>query len=202
MDRRRIRCGRSRRRTRRHLPHDRPARRALGIFTGPCLSAVQRCHEATPQPGGQRTNVYHQRGDAETGLAGKGSLLAMVINDPEVVAELAALYPRYEAALVSNDAETLTAMFWNSEHALRFGATENLHGFEEISAFRKARPGVNLARTIKRLDIVTFGRDFGSVTLEFTREVDGRSVLGRQSQVWVRLTEGWRIVSAHVSILP
>jgi hypothetical protein len=126
----------------------------------------------------------------------------MVINDPEVVAELAALYPRYEAALVSNDAETLTAMFWNSEHALRFGATENLHGFEEISAFRKARPGVNLARTIKRLDIVTFGRDFGSVTLEFTREVDGRSVLGRQSQVWVRLTEGWRIVSAHVSILP
>jgi hypothetical protein len=126
----------------------------------------------------------------------------MVINDSEVVAELAALYPRYEAALVSNDAETLTAMFWNSEHALRFGATENLHGFEEISAFRKARPGVNLARTIKRLDIVTFGRDFGSVTLEFTREVDGRSVLGRQSQVWVRLTEGWRIVSAHVSILP
>jgi hypothetical protein len=126
----------------------------------------------------------------------------MVINDPEVVAELAALYPRYEAALVSNDAETLTAMFWNSKHALRFGATENLHGFEEISAFRKARPGVNLARTIKRLDIVTFGRDFGSVTLEFTREVDGRSVLGRQSQVWVRLTEGWRIVSAHVSILP
>ncbi len=64
----------------------------------------------------------------------------MVINDPEVVAELAALYPRYESALVSNDAETLTAMFWNSGHALRFGATENLHGFEEISAFRKGDP--------------------------------------------------------------
>jgi hypothetical protein len=126
----------------------------------------------------------------------------MVINDPDVVAELAALYPRYEAALVSNDAETLTAMFWNSEHALRFGATENLHGFEEISAFRKGRPGVNLARTVKRLDIVTFGRDVGSVTLEFTREVEGRTVQGRQSQVWVRLTEGWHIVSAHVSLLP
>jgi len=126
----------------------------------------------------------------------------MVINDPEVVAELAALYPKYEAALVSNDAETLTAMFWNSEHALRFGAAENLHGFEEISAFRKGRPAVNLARTINRLDIVTFGRDFGSVTLEFTREVNGHAVRGRQSQVWVRLTEGWRIVSAHVSTLP
>jgi hypothetical protein len=126
----------------------------------------------------------------------------MVINDPDVVAELAALYPKYEAALVTNDAETLTAMFWNSEHALRFGAAENLHGFEEISAFRRGRPGVNLARTIKRLDIVTFGLDFGSVTIEFTREVEGRTVHGRQSQVWVRLTEGWRIVSAHVSILP
>ena len=125
----------------------------------------------------------------------------MVINDPDVVAELAALYPRYEAALVCNDADTLTAMFWRSEHALRYGAAENLHGFEEISAFRKARPSVNLARTINRLDIVTFGCDFGSVTLEFSREIDGRTVRGRQSQVWVRLSEGWRIVSAHVSVL-
>jgi len=126
----------------------------------------------------------------------------MVINDPEVVAELAALYPKYEAALVSNDAETLTAMFWKSDHALRFGAAENLHGFEEISAFRRGRPGVNLARTVNRLDIVTFGRDFGSITLEFTREVEGRTIHGRQSQVWVRLIEGWHIVSAHVSSLP
>jgi hypothetical protein len=125
----------------------------------------------------------------------------MVINDPETVAELAALYPKYEAALVSNDAETLDAMFWNSKHAVRFGAAENLHGYEEISAFRRARPGVNLARTINRLDIVTFGRDFGSVTLEFSREVIGGTIRGRQSQCWIRLSEGWRIVSAHVSLL-
>lgn len=126
----------------------------------------------------------------------------MVINDPEVVAELAALYPGYEAALMANDAATLSAMFWNSEHALRFGATENLHGFEEIEAFRQGRPAVNLARTIQRFDIVTFGRDFGSVTLEFTRQIEAKIIRGRQSQVWVRLPEGWRIVSAHVSILP
>lgn len=126
----------------------------------------------------------------------------MVINDPEVVAELAALYPIYEAALVGNDADMLTAMFWDSPHALRFGATENLHGTEEIAAFRKARPAVNLARTVKRLDIVTFGRDYGSVTLEFERAVNGKTVQGRQSQVWVRLPEGWKIVSAHVSIIP
>jgi Protein of unknown function (DUF3225) len=125
----------------------------------------------------------------------------MVINDPDIVAELAALYPRYETALVSNDVETLTSMFWNSKHVLRFGAAENLHGFEEISAFRKARPAVNLARTINRLDIVTFGHDFASITVEFSREIDGRTIHGRQSQLWVRLSEGWRIVSAHVSLL-
>lgn len=63
----------------------------------------------------------------------------MPINDPEIVAELQALYPRYEAALVTNDAETLTQMFWASPRAVRFGLTENLHGIDEIAAFRKGR---------------------------------------------------------------
>ncbi|MGD0909025.1 MAG: oxalurate catabolism protein HpxZ [Candidatus Acidiferrales bacterium] len=125
----------------------------------------------------------------------------MRINDPEIIAELRELYPKYEAALVTNDAETLTRMFWASPHAMRFGIAENLHGIDEIEAFRKARSPANLTRTVRRLDIVTFGRDFGSVTLEFERLVNGKTISGRQSQVWVRLPEGWRIVSAHVSIL-
>ena len=38
------------------------------------------------------------------------------------------------------------------------------------------------------------------MTLEFERERQTRVVVrGRQSQVWVRLEEGWRIVQAHVS---
>jgi hypothetical protein len=126
----------------------------------------------------------------------------MTINDPEIVAELQSLYPKYEAALMANDAETLTQMFWASPHAMRFGVTENLYGIDEIEAFRKSRPSTNLARTVRRLDIVTFGRDFGSVTLEFERTANGKIISGRQSQVWVRLPEGWRIVSAHVSVLP
>ena len=126
----------------------------------------------------------------------------MEINDPEIVAELRELYPRYETALVTNDARTLTEMFWNSPETIRFGTTENLHGFEEIANFRKTRAAVNLHRTISRMDVVTFGRDFGSVTLEFERVVNGQTVFGRQSQVWARVAEGWRIVSAHVSILP
>jgi hypothetical protein len=126
----------------------------------------------------------------------------MTINDPSTVAELAALYPLYEAALVNNDVPTLTAMFWDSPHAIRLGAGENLYGTAEIEAFRLARPSVGLARRQVRLEIVTFGKDFGSITLEFERDANDGVVRGRQSQVWARLPEGWRIVQAHVSILP
>jgi hypothetical protein len=125
----------------------------------------------------------------------------VIVNDPAIQAELAALYPLYEKALVENDVETLTRMFWDSTLAMRFGAGENLYGTEEIEAFRKARPAAGLARKVTRLDIVTFGKDFGSVTLEFERETAAGVRRGRQSQVWVRLAEGWRIVAAHVSLL-
>jgi hypothetical protein len=129
----------------------------------------------------------------------------MIINDPDVIAELSALYPQYETALVTNDVEKLVEMFWAGPQVMRFGVTENLYGPEELAAFRKMRPSANLARTITRLDIVSFGRDFASITLEFERltaEHPAQSVRGRQSQVWVRLPEGWRIVQAHVSTLP
>lgn len=95
--------------------------------------------------------------------------------------------------LVGNDVTRLTRLFWDAQHAVRMGLTENLYGIDEISAFRKVRPPANLARTLRRLDIVTFGQDFGSITLEFERTVDGRLVRGRQSQVWARFSEGCRI---------
>jgi hypothetical protein len=129
--------------------------------------------------------------------------ISMIVNDPETVADLRTLYPRYEEALVNNDVETLTQMFWASPLAIRFGASENLYGADEIEAFRKIRSAINLVRRTVRLEIVTFGKDFGSVTLEFERDAPGGGVVrGRQSQVWVRFDEGWRIVSAHVSMLP
>lgn len=126
----------------------------------------------------------------------------MTINDPDVVAELSELYSRYENALVANDVETLISMFWSGDRVMRFGATENLYGPSDLEAFRRSRPTQNLARTIQRLDIVSFDRDFASITLEFERETEAGPIRGRQSQVWVRLPEGWRIVQAHVSPLP
>jgi Protein of unknown function (DUF3225) len=124
------------------------------------------------------------------------------INLPEVVAELRALYPRYEQALTSNDVDTLVAMFWAAPEVMRFGVTENLYGHEELEAFRKDRPATNLMRTLIRIEIVSFGNDFASIAVEFERDTPKGITRGRQSQVWVRLSEGWRIVSAHVSLLP
>ncbi len=122
----------------------------------------------------------------------------MQINDPATERELREIYPVYEQALVNNDVETLTRLFWQSAFAMRFGVGENLYGAAEIDVFRKARPSANLARNITRMDVVTFGTDCGSVTLEFERG----GLKGRQSQMWIRFPEGWRIVSAHVSLLP
>jgi hypothetical protein len=128
-------------------------------------------------------------------------LSAMLVNDPVTVAELRELYPRYEQALVSNDVATLIGMFWASPYVARFGPTETLYGIEEIEAFRKGRSPANLARTITRLEIVTFGKDFASITVAFERDIAGQITRGRQSQTWARLPEGWRIVFAHVSML-
>jgi hypothetical protein len=93
----------------------------------------------------------------------------ITINDPEVVVELKALYPRYEEALLSNDVDTLMDMFWAGPEVMRFGVTENLYGPQELAAFRKGRSATNLVRTVTKLDLVSFGRDFASVTLEFER---------------------------------
>src|SRR5229473_1294446 len=71
---------------------------------------------------------------------------------------------------------------------------------EVIAAFRTARPPINLARRLMNTVIVTYGRDFATADTEFQR--NGSTVTGRQSHVWVRTDEGWRIAAAHVSLMP
>jgi hypothetical protein len=124
----------------------------------------------------------------------------MDINRPDVVAEVREAFDRYERALTGNDVAALDGFFWASEFALRYGASENLYGHAAIAAFRAARPAVNLARDVARTVITTFGTDFATANLEFVRPALGQS--GRQSQTWVRFADGWRIVAAHVSLLP
>jgi hypothetical protein len=121
------------------------------------------------------------------------------INNPETLAEVAAQLARYEMALTSNDVAVLNELFWNSPETLRYGAGENLYGYEAITAFRAARPAQGLEREVFKTVITIFGRDFATANIEFRRENNART--GRQSQTWVRMAEGWRIVAAHVSLL-
>lgn len=123
----------------------------------------------------------------------------MIINEPAVLAEMLAVFARYEDALVNNRVEVLDELFWRSPHTVRYGVTENLLGYEAIAAFRAARPGTGLARSLMNTVITTYGHDMATANTEFARE--GTSATGRQSQTWLRLPEGWRVVAAHVSLL-
>ena len=123
----------------------------------------------------------------------------MEINLPAVVAEVTAAFGRYEIALVTNDVSVLDELFWDSPHTLRFGATENLYGYDAVCAFRAGRPAQGLARTILKTVITTYGHDFACANIEFQRE--GINKVGRQSQTWMRSPRGWRVVAAHVSWL-
>ena len=124
----------------------------------------------------------------------------MEIDHPEARAELEAAFALYEAALVSNDVETLDGLFLDAPTTIRFGATENLFGYAEIAAFRAARSPAGLARRLERTVITTYGRDFGVASTLF-RRASAPGKIGRQMQSWVRTAEGWRVVAAQVSLI-
>ena len=121
------------------------------------------------------------------------------INLPEVLAEMTAVFARYEDALVNNRIDVLDELFWDSPQTVRYGAAENLVGIEAIRAFRAARPAAGLARRLSNTVITTYGRDAATTMTEFHR--DGSALVGRQSQTWIRTTDGWRVVAAHVSLV-
>ena len=123
----------------------------------------------------------------------------MHINLPEVHAEVTAAFARYEDALIHNDVAVLDELFWNCPHTLRYGATENLYGYDAIKAFRAGRPSQGLERTLLQTVITTYGHDFATANVEFQRAASAKS--GRQSQTWLRTPAGWRVVAAHVSLL-
>ena len=124
----------------------------------------------------------------------------MELDLPEVVAEVATEFERYEKALVSNDVATLDATFRNDPRTIRYGGGENLYGYTEIAAFRAARSPAGLARRLAKTVISTYGRDHAvASTLYYRTTMPGK--VGRQMQTWVRCPEGWRVVAAHVSVI-
>jgi len=124
----------------------------------------------------------------------------MEINIPEIVAEVNEAFMKYEKAILANDVEMINELFWNDEKTLRYGPNGTLVSHAALSAFRRSQDIGAWERTLKDTYIVTFGRDFAVANTESTRSTaDG---INRQSQTWVRMPEGWRIVSAHVSEHP
>lgn len=119
------------------------------------------------------------------------------VNDPAVLAEVRAAFERYEKALTGNDIAVLDELFLDHPATVRFGAGEELFGYQEIAAFRRARPATGLDRRLEQVEIVTFGDSFAAASATFTR--DGVPGVGRQSQAWVRTADGWRVAGAHVS---
>jgi hypothetical protein len=125
----------------------------------------------------------------------------MEIDLPDVLAEVTAQFARYEKALVSNDVAVLDELFRNDSRTLRYGVGENLYGYEAIMGFRAARSPIGLGRSTDKTVITTYGRDAAVASTLFYRDsLPGK--VGRQMQTWVRFPDGWKVVAAHVSIIP
>ena len=124
--------------------------------------------------------------------------MSQAINLPEVVAEVTAVFDRYEKALVSNDVATLNELFWDSPHTIRFGLGEQAYGHAAIAGVRAARDPKDLMRTLTRIVITTYGTDYATASCEYRRVSSGK--FGRQMQTWLRTADGWRVVAAHVTL--
>ncbi len=121
----------------------------------------------------------------------------MIVNDPQVIAQVRSAFDAYERALMADDIPTMDALFRAAPETVRYGVGEVLYGIEEIREFRKERGG-SPQRTLARVEIASYGEDFATANAEFHREDSPRR--GRQSQSWVRFADGWKVVSAHVSL--
>lgn len=141
-----------------------------------------------------------RRGDGALRLAAPRPERAPRTNLPGVQAEVQAAFERYEAALRAHDVEELNRWFWDHPATVRFGPAESGYGARAIRAQRRRARPVPAGRRLQRTVIATFGRDLAAVSTEFRSP--GSRRLGRQTQTWVRLGGQWRIVAAHVSLVP
>ena len=122
----------------------------------------------------------------------------MDIDRPDTLAEVRAVFDRYEQALMANDGKVLNEIFWADPRTVRFGITEILFGHDAIRAFRATIKSY-AQRTQARVEITAFGSDFAATHLIYERI--GTTQVGRETKIMARLPEGWRVVSAHVSLL-
>ena len=121
----------------------------------------------------------------------------MKLNDPVLLAEVTEAFYAYERALMTDDIPAMDALFHDSETTNRFGVGEVLFGIAAIREFRKGRGG-SPQRRLGRVAITVYGDTCATADAEFFRENSTRR--GRQTQTWVKFSDGWKVVSAHVSL--
>jgi hypothetical protein len=121
----------------------------------------------------------------------------MEIDRADVVEEVARAFADYEQALVAQDHAALDRWFWDDPRVVRYGIREVQYSHAAIAAWRPRSPHVGDDRTLRNTVITAFGPDHAIVATEFFRP--GGTAVGRQSQTWARLADGWRVVHAHVS---
>ncbi len=119
------------------------------------------------------------------------------IDDPVLLAEVTQAFEAYERALMADDVAALDALFHAAPTTNRYGVGEVLYGIDAIRDFRRGRGG-SPQRTLGRVAITVYGDAFATADAEFFREGSDRR--GRQTQAWVKFADGWKVVSAHVSL--
>jgi hypothetical protein len=132
-------------------------------------------------------------------VAGASAQSKMNINDPSVVREVEAEFAGYDRALGKNDVAALNGYFFDSPFTIRYGIGENLYGYSEIQAYRSAVVATGAGPKRERTVITTYGNDFATVSTLSRPAQPGR--VTRTMQTWVRFSQGWRIVAAHVSTI-
>ncbi|CAN5230558.1 oxalurate catabolism protein HpxZ [soil metagenome] len=121
----------------------------------------------------------------------------MILNDPGRLREVTDAFHEYERALMADDVPAMDALFHDAPTTNRYGVGEVLYGIDAIRAFRQGRGG-SPQRKLGKVAITVYGDSFATADAEFFRENSDRR--GRQTQSWVRFPDGWKVVSAHVSL--
>lgn len=128
------------------------------------------------------------------------TVAAQEVDRPEVVAEIRRVFEDYERALMANDVAALNAFFRDDPRTTRYGIADRQWGAEQIAAFRARTAAPDFTRELLHPRITTYGNDLAVAQVEFLRS--DTSLRGFQTQTWVRFAEGWKIVAAHVSMIP
>jgi len=120
----------------------------------------------------------------------------VTISGPSTVpGELLDAFWRYDAALLSNDRETLDGLFAPGPETVRGDGTTLQVGHDAIAEFRSGRARIPTRRVV-HLHARPVGAD---AVLLMARTQDGPST-GLQTQLWQRIDGQWLVTAAHVSL--